>query len=292
MSDFLSNLAARHLGRARAVQPRLAARFEQASDSAVARRTPAVEIVEAIIESQPSPGIEQPPHRPTGPPATDPRLGTTAPSAAPPPLPVRAAPSQPSLSPANPPITQSVPPSLVVQAVEQPAIEQPMLAPPKVPAATAPPPPPAITALGPPRAPGPDPVRPVLRAVPTPAAEALPTVSPRPGGRVPIDPVEREISSSAKRDDQVVVDLPLRDKEAAIAPASVRAASAAPTPADETAVEKTDAAIVEPRAAPVIRVTIGRIEVRAVAPPAPPEPRRAPPPALSLEEYLRRGGRP
>ena len=45
---------------------------------------------------------------------------------------------------------------------------------------------------------------------------------------------------------------------------------------------------------PVVHVTIGRIEVRAVTPPAPaPEPRPAPgwtPPVLSLDEYLKRGG--
>jgi hypothetical protein len=45
--------------------------------------------------------------------------------------------------------------------------------------------------------------------------------------------------------------------------------------------------------APVIRVTIGRIDVRAVNAPAPPAQRATPPaPKLSLEEYLRsRGGR-
>jgi hypothetical protein len=45
-------------------------------------------------------------------------------------------------------------------------------------------------------------------------------------------------------------------------------------------------------AAPTIRVTIGRVDVRAVAP-APPERRRAPEssrPALTLEDYLRRRG--
>jgi len=45
---------------------------------------------------------------------------------------------------------------------------------------------------------------------------------------------------------------------------------------------------------PVVHVTIGRIEVRAVTPPAAaPEPRPAPgwtPPVLSLDEYLKRGG--
>jgi hypothetical protein len=42
--------------------------------------------------------------------------------------------------------------------------------------------------------------------------------------------------------------------------------------------------------APTVRVTIGRIEVRAVPPPAPPEPRPAPrsaEPALSLDDYLK-----
>ena len=42
---------------------------------------------------------------------------------------------------------------------------------------------------------------------------------------------------------------------------------------------------------PTIRVTIGRIEVRAITPPAPPPPRATPArptPALSLDEYLKR----
>lgn len=43
---------------------------------------------------------------------------------------------------------------------------------------------------------------------------------------------------------------------------------------------------------PVVQVTIGRIEVRAVHPPAAPQPARAPgwtPPVLTLDEYLKRG---
>lgn len=50
-----------------------------------------------------------------------------------------------------------------------------------------------------------------------------------------------------------------------------------------------------PAALPTIRVTIGRIEVRAISTPAPARPRAAPPPArLSLEDYLRlrSGGNP
>jgi hypothetical protein len=38
----------------------------------------------------------------------------------------------------------------------------------------------------------------------------------------------------------------------------------------------------------VVHVTIGRIEVRAVREPAKPAPQPARPPAMSLEEYLRR----
>jgi hypothetical protein len=44
---------------------------------------------------------------------------------------------------------------------------------------------------------------------------------------------------------------------------------------------------------PVVQVTIGRIEVRAVHPPAAPQPAHTPgwtPPVLSLDEYLKRGG--
>jgi hypothetical protein len=45
----------------------------------------------------------------------------------------------------------------------------------------------------------------------------------------------------------------------------------------------------EPTEPPVIKVTIGRIEVRAVTPPAPiPQQRvKQPSPVLSLDEYLR-----
>jgi len=44
---------------------------------------------------------------------------------------------------------------------------------------------------------------------------------------------------------------------------------------------------------PVVRVTIGRVDVRAVLPAAPPErPRPKRPPRLSLDEYLREGRRP
>jgi hypothetical protein len=48
-----------------------------------------------------------------------------------------------------------------------------------------------------------------------------------------------------------------------------------------------------PKPAPTIQVTIGRIEVRAVPPPAPPPKQRSAPPVMSLDDYLRQrdGGR-
>jgi hypothetical protein len=63
-------------------------------------------------------------------------------------------------------------------------------------------------------------------------------------------------------------------------------------------IEQTNKVIAEPaakiREAPPIRVTIGRVEVRAImAPPASPRAVRRPRPALSLEDYLkqREGGK-
>ncbi len=46
MSDFLINLAARHLGRAQAVQPRLPARFERTAGLGAVPLSPALDGVE------------------------------------------------------------------------------------------------------------------------------------------------------------------------------------------------------------------------------------------------------
>jgi hypothetical protein len=46
-----------------------------------------------------------------------------------------------------------------------------------------------------------------------------------------------------------------------------------------------------PKPAPTIQVTIGRIEVRATPPPAPPQKQRSAPPVMSLDEYLRQRAR-
>jgi hypothetical protein len=60
--------------------------------------------------------------------------------------------------------------------------------------------------------------------------------------------------------------------------------------------ERGQAAAIPPASPPIIEVTIGRVEVRAVHPPAPvarPKPIAPAAPRLSLEEYLRNqnGGR-
>ncbi|HEX7318192.1 MAG TPA: hypothetical protein VF297_30085 [Pyrinomonadaceae bacterium] len=60
--------------------------------------------------------------------------------------------------------------------------------------------------------------------------------------------------------------------------------------------EAREVIIREKEEAPIIEVTIGRIEVRAVTPPAPPptpQRRRQEPPKMSLDDYLRAhsGGR-
>jgi hypothetical protein len=52
---------------------------------------------------------------------------------------------------------------------------------------------------------------------------------------------------------------------------------------------RAEAGAAPPAAEPTIRVTIGRIEVRATAPTPPPAPAARPAgPRLTLEEYLRR----
>lgn len=85
--------------------------------------------------------------------------------------------------------------------------------------------------------------------------------------------------------------------EVSAPPARATAAppSAVPAPPPVRSVPRAARIPASPPAAPPIRVSIGRVEVRLVAPPAPPSPSppSQPKPAMSLDEYLRRrhGGR-
>jgi hypothetical protein len=113
------------------------------------------------------------------------------------------------------------------------------------------------------RAPTSEPVRTVVTGVEALPAGTRPLIGPRPGG-LPVEPAPD--ARLAPREGQPRVTPVVR-------------------PADRGAAESQT----PPDARPVIRVTIGRIDVRAVMPPAPPAPTPggAPPrPALTLEAYL------
>ncbi|MEU8517596.1 hypothetical protein AB0C76_39380 [Kitasatospora sp. NPDC048722] len=118
-----------------------------------------------------------------------------------------------------------------------------------------------------------------------PAAFALPT--PRRAGAPPEEPAQEE----APPERHTTPEEPAQDAPAAPAPDPVRAHAVPPSPVD--------AVLADPRltprreraaAAPNVRITIGRVEVRAGRqPPVPQPPRRIPGrrPAMSLEDYLR-----
>jgi hypothetical protein len=115
-------------------------------------------------------------------------------------------------------------------------------------------------------------------------AEAAPVAATPPIGEVPRRPLDESIP------------VPAPVAAAVLPPVAIPEAPAAPGTAGPTPVAVPAAARAEDDGpllgrreppAPVVRVTIGRIEVRAVAPPAP-APRAKPPgPRLTLESYLR-----
>jgi hypothetical protein len=82
---------------------------------------------------------------------------------------------------------------------------------------------------------------------------------------------------------------------AAPAPATAALPLAAPAPPPTRSEPRAAKIQISPPPAPAIRVSIGRVEVRLVAPPAPasPSPPSQPKPAMSLDDYLRgrHGGR-
>jgi hypothetical protein len=122
------------------------------------------------------------------------------------------------------------------------------------------------------------------------AEPAAVTSAPPRGRRDAVPP--QEPSASVVRDEEATASLvgapeprqprsPARvSHERAPSPRTFASPLPAPARRDETAGETA-------AAAPVIRVTIGRVEVRAVTPPPPTEPPPPPAPRLSLDEYLR-----
>ncbi len=115
-------------------------------------------------------------------------------------------------------------------------------------------------------------------------------VAPRPGPADSNEPLEGPTRQPTVAEAAIAADTVAQPAQPPLMPPPAYLTPAPPqTPAGSPAVPS-------PPQPPVIRVTIGRIEVRAVTPPpiAPPAPRPAPrPPSLSLDDYLkeRRGGR-
>jgi hypothetical protein len=115
----------------------------------------------------------------------------------------------------------------------------------------------------------------IVPAPPTPTIASPPALAPTADAAMPEStrPLTRAEAPTAQAADPVAA-LP-----------SLRAASASPI------APQFPAAALQPPAPPTIRVTIGRIEVRAITPPARPAPRATSErrgPALSLDGYLKR----
>lgn len=298
MSDFLSRLAARALGEPPALVPVVPSRWEGTGEGA----SPG--IVEAAAER-----VAPPPARPSDSrPESD-----SEPDSAAPPRRRRAAPEafDPHPPPADPPLRPRRPPPVDAGAAAfHTSPEAPRVAPPRDEArrdpglpheieevrVSAPAPvhsdPPAATPAAAPRrtaAAAPAPAAPFEIAEEhflVPARRSRPAPVAREDGddrpREVTEPVARPEVHSVTREDEGA-----RTKEARIAageaPRGPAATSVTMAGSDESAGE----------ARPTIRVTIGRIEVRAAPPPAPARP-AAPawtPPVMSLEEYLAREGR-
>ena len=278
--DFLSRIAAKAVGAAPLVEPRLPSRFEARREAADEFPRSCEEPVEAAVDAEPS-GSASPPRRPrveavasetrpigretaaTAGEARPPRprgteTGTPPPSAAPPPPPAQA-PAAPLAQPAPAPARAEMPPA----APDRP---RPLLVPPPETGAADR----SEGAIA--RRPASEPVVPAARErdrASRPAPEAAASDAP--------PPVAREAPAPAARPQSPALDLAVRMPE--IRPR--------PTRGEIRAVEHSP-----PR--PVVNITIGRIEVRANAAAAAPPTRRTPPPRpapQSLADYLeRRGG--
>jgi len=270
MSGYLARLVATRLGLVEKVQPRLAPLFAEVRDPASARGSGA---------HAPMPG-HSPLARAGSPPRRTPLPSTPgpAPRAVPPALPLASSAAEGTLGVA-PPAAGAAPGPLPERALQGTRPSDPApgsrAAPGDASAAT--------REMRTPRAP-----RPVLpleagRASLRREGGVEEAAAPRsPGTLAPTGAPGGALHPAGRRPPEVASGAP---------PGPGLFAPGAPAPATATrAPQGPAAAEAEP---PVIEVTIGRIEVRAVTPPAPllraaPAPRRAP--ALSLDEYLRRRG--
>lgn len=280
MSDFFSRLAARALGPEPAVRPRLPGLFEPTGLAVPALVEPASGRTE---EESPSlePAVER--HevvRRVGAPPPPPLLGSVAPA-----LPASPAPEERRSLP--PPVrtdavTAVSPPSGPVSSLPWGDVEPPAL-PPRLPSAetpgpVAPPPAPALPVGAPPE------VR--IRELVSPGV-AGPSAPP---AMVPASPgaerrvVERRVVERRVEpgDAPAVGGKPAPDPPAppVAAPRVVRREAPGEVPVTPSPAP--------PSPSPAVRVTIGRLEVRAAPPPPARPARRAASSVMSLEDYLKR----
>lgn len=312
MSDFLSRLAERALGATPPLQPLVGSRFAVPSE-------PADGFVEETVEAE---GSAPTVRRSTDTAAAPPRPAAEGPSSAGPPSPVHV--PTPAPESRTPPPAASRPQSLDRAAQEGPLVassarpfahhDDARPAREVAPSARAAEPSPSRVraSSGVPAAPPEGSLRGGPRAetervqddellIPAstppdpPAVES--TASTREDGSAPLPAVEARRRGAGDSPDATQ---PARDgehaSEALLMPAArgaeARAVDGDSGDARQPWAERMPAAPVQ-KERPVVQVTIGRIEVRAVHPPAAPESARGAgwsPPVLSLDEYLKRGG--
>lgn len=319
MSDFLSRLAERALGATPPLQPLLGSRF--AAPAAEPADGFAEETVEGEFSASPAPAVRRseasppPPPRPLSAAPADVRDADPAPStllmpAPPPEAPAAASSSQDPIespapvagdapAPRSAPRVESIPPSPGAVPDRGAAGEhrerrerredRALLIP-------------VVTRSDPP--------------VPSPSAAGVEDGDARPSGvgaarrveaaprgptEVVIRTVQDERDPFGEEDDSGALLMPVaRDRQTVVIGGDVIGGDAIGGGADgaeprhQRPPERVPAAGMEKGGAerPVVQVTIGRIEVRAVHPPAPPQPAREAgwtPPVLSLDDYLKRG---
>ena len=286
MKDFLSQLVARSTAPALAVRPRLPSRFEAASEAAGITAFPSDSTPSAPLETKASPARtsrtsplnsdrQQAPPTPAEPEAS---IASPSPQITPPPLqnhsPSRSAvsatdtpaapaahsskletPASPPSSPASKSVTASVLPNPATEPQPAKPFFQPSF----------------DSGIQPPGPTGPNSIS--EEAFP---AAAVSAAKPQPVSPTPLASAIAPTPTSGLRSQSQISYLKSPIPRPAAAPAVVARPTPAPAP--------TAAAAPAP---PVVQITIGRVELRAIVTPA--SPRAVPPPApkLGLDEYLR-----